>query len=85
MSTLDDWMADAAQALALPPAPMTVDLRDDLLDLTREVAHGVARIAGPLTCYLVGLAVANGMSPTTAVQNLRDVIAARPSTQEGSA
>ena len=77
MSTLDDWMADAAQALSLPPAPITVDLRDDLLDLTRDIAHGVARIAGPLTCYLVGLAVANGMSPATAVQNLKELVAQR--------
>ena len=82
MSTLDDWLADAAQALALPPAPLTVDLRDDLLDLTRDVAHNVARIAGPLTCYLVGLAVANGMSPTTAVANLKDLIASRPTPEE---
>lgn len=70
-------MADAALALELPPAPMTVDLRDDLLDLTRDVAHGVARIAGPLTCYLVGLAVANGMTAATAVQNLKELAAQR--------
>lgn len=77
MSTLDDWIADAAEALALPPASIPVDLRDDLLDLTRDVAHGVARIAGPLSCYLVGLAVANGAAPATAVDALKALVAAR--------
>ncbi|MET3804367.1 hypothetical protein ABIB25_001362 [Nakamurella sp. UYEF19] len=77
MSTLDDWIADASRALSLPPAPLPVDLRDDLLDLTRDVAHGVARVAAPLTCYLVGLAIANGMAPSTAVSTLKDLVAAR--------
>jgi hypothetical protein len=31
-----------------------------LLDLTREAAHGVERIAGPLTTFLVGVAVGRG-------------------------
>jgi len=77
MSTLDDWIADAAQALALPPAPIPVDLRNELLELTRDVAHGVARIGGPLTCYLVGLAVAGGAAPSTAVGTLKELLAAR--------
>ena len=77
MSTLDDWIDDAAEALSLPPASIPTGLRDELLDLTRDVAHGVARIAGPLTCYLVGLAVANGASPTAAVASLKDLLAAR--------
>lgn len=77
MSTLDDWIAEATRALELPPAPIPVDLRDELLDLTRDVAHGVARIAGPLTCYLVGLAVANGAAPSTAVDALKALVAAR--------
>jgi hypothetical protein len=77
MSTLDDWIADAAEALSLPPAPIPADLRDQLLDLTRDVAHNVARIAGPLTCYLVGLAVANGTPPSTAVSTLTELVGAR--------
>ena len=60
MSTLDDWIVQASAALDLPPDAMPTDLRNELLDLTRDVAHGVARIAGPLTCYLVGVAVGRG-------------------------
>ena len=77
MSTLDDWIADASAALSLPPASIPVDLRDELLELTRDVAHNVARIAGPLTCYLAGIAVANGAAPSTVVSTLKDLIAAR--------
>jgi hypothetical protein len=77
MSTLDDWIADAAEALSLPPASIPADLRDQLLDLTRDVAHNVARIAGPLTCYLAGLAVANGAPPSTAVSTLTALVAGR--------
>ncbi len=77
MSTLDDWIADAADALSLPSASIPADLRDELLELTRDVAHGVARIAGPLTCYLVGLAVAGGAAPSTAVRTLKELAAAR--------
>ena len=33
----------------------------DLLDLTREVAHGVERVAGPLSTFLVGVAVGDAV------------------------
>ncbi len=77
MSTLEDWIADAAEALSLSPAAIPVDLRDSLLELTRDAAHGVARIAGPLTCYLVGLAVADGAVPSTVVGKLQGLLTAR--------
>lgn len=77
MSSLEDWIADAADALSLPAAPISTDLRDALLELTRDVAHGVARIAGPLTCYLVGLAVADGAVPSVAINKLKELAAAR--------
>ena len=49
---LDTWIRAAADELGLPgevPA-------DDLLDLARVTAHGVARPAAPLSTFLVGLA-----------------------------
>lgn len=66
MSGLDDWLATAAARLGLAD---TVD-QDLVLDLTREVAHGVARPAAPLTAYLLGLAVARGADPTVAAEQL---------------
>jgi hypothetical protein len=67
MSTLEEWIAEAASALELPGEPIDIALRDDLLAVTRDVAHGVARIAGPLTTYLIGLAVGAGMPRDQAV------------------
>lgn len=77
MSTLDDWIADAAHALGLPAESIPHDLRDSLLEVTRDVAHGVARIAGPLTTYLIGLAVGAGMPPSTAVAHITELARAR--------
>lgn len=77
MSTLDDWLGEAAAALGLPADAITVELRDGLLDLTRDVAHGITRIAGPLTTYLVGAAVGAGMPAAEAVHALTNLAAAR--------
>ena len=74
MSTLDDWMTQATRALDLPTDCVPTELRDELLDLTRDVAHGVARIAGPLTCYLVGVAVGRGQAPSAAFAALTAVL-----------
>jgi hypothetical protein len=68
VSTLDDWLREATAALKLPADSIPADLRNDLLDVTRDVAHNVARIAGPLTTYLLGLATAHGMAPSAAVE-----------------
>lgn len=76
-STLEDWLEEASGALSLPPGLITERVRGDLLDLTRDVAHNVARIAGPLTCYLVGMAVANGTDPSDAVAELKQLVADR--------
>ncbi|MET7331844.1 NTP transferase domain-containing protein [Nonomuraea sp. NPDC005650] len=57
MNVLNEWTALACKELGIDPA--TVD-RDLILDLTKEVAHGVARPAAPLTAYLLGLAQGAG-------------------------
>lgn len=59
MSTMDQWTATVCADLGLDPS--SADLRA-VLDLTRDVAHGVARPAAPLTAYLVGVAVGRGLS-----------------------
>jgi hypothetical protein len=58
MPTLDEWTAQICDALGLDPA---YD-RDAVLELTRDVARGVARPAAPLTAYLLGVAVGRGAS-----------------------
>lgn len=74
MSTLDDWIAQASGALDVPADSISTDLRNELLDLTRDVAHGVARVAGPLTCYLAGIAVGRGAEPSAAVAALAALV-----------
>jgi hypothetical protein len=51
---LDDWIAAVKTELGID---LDVDV-PGLLDMTREVAHGVARPAAPLTAFLVGYAAA---------------------------
>ena len=63
MATLDEWTAQVCTALRIDPAAM--DARA-VLDVARDVAHGVARPAAPLTAYLLGVAVGRGASPTEA-------------------
>jgi hypothetical protein len=53
MNVLENWTATVCDALGLDPASVDQGL---LLDLTKDVAHGVARPAAPLTSFLVGLA-----------------------------
>ena len=60
MNTLDEWAAAVCGELGLDPAALDPRL---VLDLARDVAHGVARPAAPLTAYLLGVAVGQGRPP----------------------
>ena len=60
MNTLDEWAAAVCAELGLDPAALDPRL---VLDLARDVAHGVARPAAPLTAYLLGVAVGQGRPP----------------------
>jgi hypothetical protein len=65
VSRLDEWAAAVCDELGLDPAvlgPAALDPRL-VLDLARDVAHGVARPAAPLTAYLLGVAVGQGRPP----------------------
>jgi hypothetical protein len=60
MSGLEAWMAAVCADLGLDPGPVDTDTAKTVLDLARQVAHGVDRPAAPLTAYLVGVAVGRG-------------------------
>jgi len=66
VNRLDEWLVAAADELGVEHP---VDSRL-LLDMTRDVAHGVERPAAPLTAYLLGLAVARGAKPAEACARL---------------
>lgn len=59
MAEMDRWLAVLGPELGLSDAVLS-QVKDPLLDLVRDVAHGVARPAGPLTAFLVGLAAGLG-------------------------
>src|SRR3954470_13267950 len=48
-----------------------------ILDLARDVAHGVLRPAAPVTAYLVGLAVGRGTDPAEAFAAVTALVEAR--------
>ena len=79
MPTLDEWTARAATALGLEPDAVDQHL---VLDLARDVAHGVARPAAPLTTYLVGMAVGRGADPAGAAATIRELAATWPSPED---
>jgi hypothetical protein len=64
VSTLEDWTARVCAELGLDPAVVDVMA---VLDMTRDVAHDVARPAAPLTAYLAGIAVGRGAQPAEVV------------------
>ena len=69
MNPLETWIEQVVDALVLDRGLLD---RDAILDLTKDVAHRVARPAAPLTAYLVGLAVGAGAgSPEQIAQRVR--------------
>ncbi|MDX6200069.1 MAG: hypothetical protein QOJ79_3220 [Actinomycetota bacterium] len=71
MKTLDDWVAAVVADLGLQSG---LDVRQ-VLDLARDVAHGVERPAAPVTTYLVGMAVAAGADPADVAERVRALAA----------
>jgi len=57
VNTLEEWAGAVCRELGLDPASLDVQV---ILDMARDVAHGVARPAAPLTAYLLGVAVGQG-------------------------
>ncbi len=65
MNTLEEWTAAVCKELGIDA---TID-RNLVLDLARDVAHGIARPAAPLTTYLVGLAAGRSADVETAARD----------------
>ena len=79
MNTLDEWATAVCAELGLDPAALDPRL---VLDLARDVAHGVARPAAPLTAYLLGVAVGQGRVPAESAARISQ-LAARWAPAEG--
>lgn len=71
MTTLDDWVGALVAELGLPSG---VDLAK-VLELARDVAHGVERPAAPVTTWLAGMAVAGGADADDVAARIRSLVA----------
>jgi hypothetical protein len=72
MSTMQDWLTAAKAELGID---LDVDITE-LLDMTKVVAHNVARPAAPLTAFLVGYAAAQaGGGPAEVLAASRKITA----------
>jgi Domain of unknown function (DUF6457) len=67
--TLDEWMAEVSKELGIGAVDASA-----VLDLARDVAHGVARPAAPLTCLLIGLAASDASDLDAIINRVRALI-----------
>jgi hypothetical protein len=67
---LVDWLQATADTLGVP-AVAVPGFVDAVLDLTSDVAHGLARPAAPLAAYLLGAAVASGLTLDEGLRRIR--------------
>jgi Domain of unknown function (DUF6457) len=70
VSPLERWTEVVCLEFGLPAE--SVDARV-ILDMARDVAHGVDRPAAPLTAYMLGLAVAQGHPLQDAAARLSEI------------
>lgn len=80
MTKLDEWAATVGRTLGL--AELTGEERERVLDLARDVAHGVMRPAAPLSTYLLGVAVGRGAEPGEAAATISALAAEWPTDDE---
>jgi Domain of unknown function (DUF6457) len=69
VNELDEWLTKACTTLDIP----LID-RGPVLDMARDVAHGVLRPAAPLTAYLLGVAVGRGADPQVAFARIDSLV-----------
>lgn len=70
MNELDAWLIAAAREAGIDPADIPVKT---VLDLARDVAHGVVRPGAPVTAYVLGLAVGRGADPSALAEKLTEL------------
>ncbi|WP_250031808.1 DUF6457 domain-containing protein [Paractinoplanes maris] len=70
MNDLDAWLVAAGREAGVDPGEIPTRL---ILDLARDVAHGVIRPGAPVTAYLLGLAVGRGADPAEVADRLSDL------------
>lgn len=72
MNTLEEWVGAVCQELGIADLVAREEMQPRVLDLSRDVAHSVARPAAPLTAYLLGLAAGRTDDPEAAAEGLAE-------------
>lgn len=74
MNILREWSEAVIRELDLTGAVDPAAAQPLVLDLAKDVAHGVARPAAPLTTYLLGVAVGRSVSPAESAPQLAETV-----------
>jgi len=75
--TLQDWLDTLSRELGLTELPVDDDLIRTLLDVARDAAHEVERVAAPLTTFLLGVAVGRGAELGAVAQTATGLLTGR--------
>jgi hypothetical protein len=70
VNTLAEWVDLVCRELDIADAVSPAAMQSRVLDLSRDVAHNVARPAAPLTAYLLGLAAGRSSDPEATADRL---------------
>lgn len=70
MNTVAEWVDLVCRELDITDAVSPAAMQPRVLDLSRDVAHQVARPAAPLTAYLLGLAAGRSSDPEATADQL---------------
>jgi hypothetical protein len=71
---LPEWVDTVCRELQVSDAVAPSDATRIVLDLARDVAHGVARPAAPVTAFLLGVAAGRSADPQLAVEERAEQI-----------
>jgi hypothetical protein len=75
MAEVEEWLTRAADVLGVPVEDvLPKDVRNEMLDLTGDIAHGVVRVAVPWTSFLMGVAVGRGLATREAMRLVREAL-----------
>ncbi|HEY3893991.1 MAG TPA: DUF6457 domain-containing protein [Pseudonocardiaceae bacterium] len=70
MNTLKEWVDLVSQELGITDLVSQAAMQSRVLDMSKDVAHDVARPAAPLTAYLLGLAAGRSSDPEATADEL---------------
>jgi Domain of unknown function (DUF6457) len=71
---LNQWLTTLSAELETSDVAMDNDAVQILLDLARDSAHEIERVAAPLTTFLVGIAVGRGTPLASAAATATELL-----------